>query len=266
MNNLYSRSILLYTKVFAKEIFSRWNSYLIMVGLHGLGFDNYQNEDLSGEKYVLDRFIKGIKKPIIIDVGAHIGDSAILIKSINKTAEIHSFEPNPNTYKILVKNSKKYRFFAYHTALGENKATLAMYDTSVGGSSAFTSIYKNVVESEHHEKSKEFKVKVITLDDFYNKLLKGKNIDLLKIDVEGFEMSVFKGAKKLIASGNVRLIQFEFNIMNRHSRTFFLDFEKFLKNYTLYRLLPNGLIRISSDSILFSEIFLYQNILAIQKK
>jgi hypothetical protein len=142
---------------------------------------------------------------------------------------------------------------------------MTLYDTANGISSPFASLYKSVVESVHHTGANEFKVSVIRLDDFYASKLKGKKIDLLKIDVEGYEMNVMKGAKKLIKSNKVKLIQFEFNIMNRHSRTFFLDFEALLSDYDLYRLLPHGLLQITSDSLLHSEIFLYQNILAMRK-
>jgi FkbM family methyltransferase len=231
-----------------------------------MGINNYQSDYLTGEKYVLEHYLKNISKPLIIDIGAHIGDSAILVKTINSRSRVYSFEPNPSTYMELSRNSRKYRFHAYNFALGDKEGTMTLYDTANGYSSPFASVYKSVVETVHHTKTNKYKIKITTLDKFYENNLTGQSIDLLKIDVEGYEYKVLLGAKKLIGSGKVNLIQFEFNIMNRHSKIFFLDFEKLLKGYTLYRLLPHGLLPINSDSLLYSEIFMFQNILAIRKK
>lgn len=265
-NNLYIWFLKLYTRLFAYPSLFRWNEFLVTVGLHGIGIDNYYDDYFSGEHYVLNKYIKNLNKPVIIDVGAHIGDSAILMKSINPNSKIYSFEPNPSTYIKLYKNAHKYNFYSYNLALGDKEVSASLYDTSNGNSSPFASVYKSVVESVHHTKANEYKIKITTLDKFYRNNLNGQSIDLLKIDVEGYEYKVILGATNTIKNKKVDLIQFEFNIMNRHSRTFFLDFQELLKDYSFYRLLPNGLLAINYDSLLHSEIFMFQNILAIRNK
>lgn len=264
--NLYNSIVKHYTYLFGKTIFSKLNRFIVTLGLHGLGIDNYQNDHISGEKYVIEKFIKQADKPIIIDVGAHYGDSAILAKSLNSSAIIHSFEPNPSTFLLLKKNSKKYNFYAYSYGLGNKNGSIILYDLLSQKNSPYASTYKSIFKSVHHSEVSKYKAKIITLDSFCSSVLNGKTIDLLKIDVEGNEYNVLLGAKKMINSGNVKLIQFEFNIMNRHSRVFFLDFQELLKDYSLYRLLPTGLLPIDADSLLHSEIFMFQNILAIHKK
>ena len=52
--------------------------------------------------------------------------------------------------------------------------------------------------------------------------------------------------------------------MNIVSRAFFRDFRIILKDYDLYRLLPSGVIRLG-DSPVQTELFAYQNIIAIPK-
>lgn len=264
-DSLYVGFLKLYTKLFAHQIFSRWNELLIILGLHGIGIDNYYDNHLSGEYYALFKSIKKVPNPLVIDVGAHIGDSAILAKSINPNAIIYSFEPNPRTYIKLKKNGRQYHFYPYNLALGSRKGSIVLYDTKNEGSSPFATVYKSVLKSVHHTESNKYIVKMTTLDQFYKQKLKTGIIDFLKIDVEGNELQVLQGATKLIKSGKIKIIQFEFNVMNRHSKTFFLDLENILTNYSLYRLLPSGLLPINSGSLLHSEIFLYQNILAIHK-
>ena len=53
-------------------------------------------------------------------------------------------------------------------------------------------------------------LKTITLDTFCEKE-KISKIDILKIDVEGFENNVFKGAKNLIDNNKINCIQMEYN-------------------------------------------------------
>ena len=87
-------------------------------------------------------------------------------------------------------------------------------------------------------------------------------VDFLKIDVEGHELAVLRGAERMLGAGSIRLIQFEFNEMNVVSRTFLRDFRLLLPNYTMYRLLPKGLLPLGEVPVL-TELFAYQNILAV---
>lgn len=265
LESVYLSFLKIYTRIFARKAFYKWNQFLVIIGMHGLGIDNYYDDNLSGERYALVERIKDLKSPLVIDVGAHIGDSAILIRSINPNAQIFSFEPNPKTFKKLRQNSRKYHFYPFNLALGNREGSIVLYDAKNLGSSPFSTVYASILESVHHSAASKYVVKMTTLDKFYETYIKFDNIDFLKIDVEGNEFKVLEGAKKLIKNGKITCIQFEFNVMNRFSRTYFSDLENILKDYSLYRLLPSGMLPINSDSLLHSEIFLFQNILAIHK-
>lgn len=60
------------------------------------------------------------------------------------------------------------------------------------------------------------------------------------------------------------MIVFEFHEMNVVIRAFMKDFQDLLEEYVFFRLLPGGLIKVP-DNPLESEIFAFQNILAIQE-
>jgi len=90
-------------------------------------------------------------------------------------------------------------------------------------------------------------------------------ITLLKIDTEGHELEVLKGAQSLLSKGAIDLIQIEFNEMNIVSRVFFRDNQKLLVGYKAYRLLPTGAIPIGK-SPLKSELFAFQNIVFVHER
>jgi hypothetical protein len=88
-------------------------------------------------------------------------------------------------------------------------------------------------------------------------------IDLLKLDVEGLELAVLRGAGELLTNGAIRNIQFEFGGCNIDSRTFFRDFWELLgPHYKIHRIVNDGLAAIERyDERL--EQFLTTNFLAI---
>jgi hypothetical protein len=89
-------------------------------------------------------------------------------------------------------------------------------------------------------------------------------IDLLKIDTEGCELQVLKGASEMLSGGRVKVIQFEFGECNVFSRVFLRDFYEVLPGFRMYRLDSNGLIPLPSYEST-NEIFRFQNIIAISK-
>jgi len=91
-----------------------------------------------------------------------------------------------------------------------------------------------------------------------------ENIDFLKMDVEGHELSVLKGAVSLLLTDSIKVIQFEFNLHNVYAHVFLRDFYLVLHNFEFYRLSQNGLIALGGYST-FNEIFVLQNIVAIRK-
>jgi hypothetical protein len=89
-----------------------------------------------------------------------------------------------------------------------------------------------------------------------------ERIDFLKIDTEGHELEVLRGAKRLISAGAIGLLQIEFNEMNVVSRVFMRDILTLLPGYRVYRLLPSDLIDIPKMP-LKSELFGFQNLIFI---
>lgn len=250
-----------YRVIFARSIFYKLNKLLYSLSLKGLGVLNFESDLVSGEDWFINRYVANVDKGIILDVGANVGNYSIKIRRSNSSVEIFCFEPHPLNFEKLQYNTAQSNMNHFNVGVGSVAGKLTLYDYANNDGSSHASLYKEVIEEIHKQKSVEHEVEVITLDEFAKKY--GiKEVHLLKIDTEGHELAVLKGFEGLIRAGKVNLIHFEFNEMNVASRVFFKDFWDFLPNYDFYRMLPDGLVPIKNYSPVFCEIFAYQNIVA----
>lgn len=237
-----------------------------MLSLRGLGILNYENAKLSGETHFLEIFFEKYKKDIVVfDVGANIGNYSRMIRELSKEAKVLAFEPHPETYRDLEKNAKQYNFTAYNLGCGEKEGKFKLHDHAELGSTSHATFLQNVIESIHGGISVENEAMMVTLDQFLLRNPDIKKIALLKIDAEGCDFMVLKGAERIICEKMVDVIQFEFNDINVISRVFMKDFYDFLIDYNFYRLLPDGLIKLGKYDTKIYEIFAFQNIVAIRK-
>lgn len=127
--------------------------------------------------------------PVIVDVGANIGQFCLAAKLFYPTATVYSFEPDPESYAQLVANTN--RLDSVHTfniGIGSTQGMLTFHQHSLSVMSSFTP-----KPGWHYDR--EVDLPLERLDD----VLTGVDwIDLLKIDVEGFEYQVLAGAESVL--------------------------------------------------------------------
>jgi FkbM family methyltransferase len=258
--------IWLYRKIFARTFFTKINKALFHLSLRGLGIKNHENYKVSGEIYFIKHILSKVIKtdlPLFFDVGANIGCYSDMLLDSFANASIHAFEPHPQNYSSLKKRLPSNRIKAHNIALGNIRGQMILYDIIDYDGSAYASLHKDVITEINRKDFVSLEVEVDTLDNFAEK--EGISyIDFLKIDTEGHELAVLQGALNLLDRKSIGCIHFEFNEMNVISRTFFRDIRKVLHDYNFYRLLPRGLLPLDDD-ILTTEIFAYQNIIALPK-
>ncbi|MGM5025786.1 FkbM family methyltransferase [Tardiphaga sp. 862_B3_N4_1] len=233
-------------------------------GLHAVGVLNYQNDIVSGERRFLTNYISQFPNAVILDVGANAGQYAELVRELGPKTVIHSFEPHPKSFAKLSDLRDRLDVNVHAMALGDIQSEIEFFDYADDAGSQHASVYRDVIEVVHARPAASVKVRCETLDVIAPQL--GiKHIGLLKIDTEGHDYSVLKGACGLLDAGLIDVIQFEFNEMNVISRVFMKDFFALLPGYRIYRLLSNGVIEFQTYDPTFMEVFAYQNIICIRR-
>tara|TARA_B100001248_G_C27374270_1_gene453332 strand:- start:402 stop:1082 length:681 start_codon:yes stop_codon:yes gene_type:complete len=154
---------------------------------------------------------------LIFDVGAHKGQTSSHFCKLFPQSFIHAFEPSPYLFTEINKNLSKIKNIRCHNiALGEadGEAFLTRPDSDLCG---------QVVNTQEKNSSS---ISVRRLDGFC--IVENISaIDLLKIDVEGNELSVLKGASGMIEKNAIRAIFLEcdFNKEDKQHSYFFDIFD-----------------------------------------
>src|SRR3954453_8113228 len=136
---------------------------------------------------------------LFVDVGANVG--LYTIWSIEAGAEVIALEPSRIARERLTSNLKLNGYDAeiVPAAVGESEGTLRLTSRLDNQNHLVLSPDSDELESEE--------VPVVTLDG----LIGDRTVDGLKVDVEGAELLVMKGAERLLAEQRIKLIQLEWN-------------------------------------------------------
>jgi len=191
--------------------------------------------------------------PIFLDVGANIGLVSLSIASRCPTAKIYAFEPGESQQKFLEKNVLSNgladRIVVNCFAAGEKdgKAQFSSHHPDFGSNDGFFDTHR----AGRSFSTKTVEVEVKKLDTWWNE--KGRpQVDVIKIDTEGAELLVLRGASRLIERCHPVLF-LEISPLNLkvYPYTHF-DILKFLENnsYSLYTLGDQPISRNNFDSIL----------------
>ena len=251
-------------EVLAKENLQGINGVLFDIALHALGILNWENDNISGEYSFLNNVFKNIKDldVVFFDIGANKGSYSSLVRSIYKNARIYAFEPNKAAYNTLKTVGKRGNIFCFNIGMSNTAGNGVLYDRAGSSGSVHASLYSKVISEIHHVGIEQTNIKLTTIDSFMEQA-SIDHIHLLKIDTEGHELEVLRGAQLALKNKKISVIQFEFNEMNVVSRVFMKDFFDLLPGYSFFRLLPDGMAPLGKYSPVRHEIFAFQNIVAL---
>lgn len=144
----------------------------------------------------------------VMDIGANIGIITVLLsKLVGEKGKVHAFEPNLKlcrSLKITIDHNKISNVCLHQIALGSEKSLLSLripqYNAGAG------SFIRN--STSNNCETIEVLVRPLSQIVFEENI---KKIRLIKIDVEGFEAEVLKGADKMLSTIRPEVILFELN-------------------------------------------------------
>lgn len=228
--------------------------------------------ETSGEAWALEHLVRAAcdpaRAPVVFDVGANVGDYTRLVLDHLPEAVVFAFEPAKAVYDTLTGRlaSESARVKAFNFGFSDTAGTVDLHAYAVDGNevSLLASIdVRRQTQAVDVTRRGSERVRMETLDAFCD-AESVERIDLLKIDVEGHELSVLRGARRMLAEGRVAIIQFEFGPANISSRTYFYDLWSLLADdYRIYRIVPRGVAPIDFYGE-HLEIFLTTNYLAVR--
>ena len=212
--------------------------------------EGYENNTFctDGEELILKSFLKPGDR--VFDVGANNGDWALLALNIHSDIRLNCFEPVPIHFQQLAlkltsfcaKNISPFRRELNMLAISDHQGKGEMFFIDDIFDQGCSLIYRSGYPS--HKQITQ--VELDTLDHFCGTHEISK-IDFLKIDVEGSELNVLKGANHLLSNHQIIALQFEYGGTYPDAGITLKEVMRMLTSagYSIFRLCARGLIHIS---------------------
>ena len=214
----------------------------------------------QGEERFLRSVAGQLQGGVLLDVGANCGDYARFLARLAPNAEIHAFEPHPRTAARL-RAACPPGIRVVEQALSDTPGTARLHDFADADGSTQASLSQDAVRL-FSDDTQAFDVAVTTLDAYLD--TKGiTEVAFLKVDTEGLDLAVLRGAHRAIEARRIQLIQFEFIPANVATGATMRAFYEALPGYDLARICVNGaLLPLGAYDVKRCEIYVTQNLVA----
>ena len=157
------------------------------------------------------------KLACIFDVGAHVGATSKEMLSYFSGAKVHAFEPHAASFKRLATEIVNPRFLAHQLALSDKAGSQIFYE--YGDESTVNSLVPTAQYAIKNKAAARETIVAASTIDLFCKEHQIDHISLLKIDTEGNDLKVLKGAQDCLSRGAVDFVYFEFNDFAERSGT-----------------------------------------------
>lgn len=153
-----------------------------------------------GERQLLKRILS--EGAVVVDAGANIGIySQFLSRCVGPTGVVHSFEPSPENFKRLQSATRK---------LANVRLSQAAVGECSGRSKLYVSDKLNVdhrTYTSEGDSRRAVPIDIIALDDYFRP---GQGVDLIKMDIQGYELHALRGANRVLADNPSAKLLLEF--------------------------------------------------------
>ncbi len=162
----------------------------------------------------------------LVDIGANFGWYTCLFSILGNDNKVYSVEPSPDNISFLkenIKNNNLKNVSLFECALGDKRSTQPLYLANPKNPGA----HSLIKDTPQQNLNTEFlQVEVNTLDNLFKDL---EVIDLMKIDIEGYELIALQGGKNILKKVKNLLIEFSPHLWEKPYKDS-LSFFKILEN------------------------------------
>jgi len=211
--------------------------------------------------FELARTMISADQPIVFDIGANVGQTLCEFRKLFPSADIHSFEPFPEAFqeleKVVAANPPAH---CHRIALSDRNGTATF---NVNASSQTNSLLPTAGEANRSwghgmaDTMSAITVPTMTLDSFCSEN-HIERIDLLKIDAQGAEYDILRGAHRMLESHAIGVTVFELLIVptyenQRRACEYFTLLDSYGYEFRgFFRPLYGGIGQIAQSDVLFA--------------
>lgn len=175
--------------------------------LYCLARGEVQNDPRVNGEYWLLKLILGrsSRNVMLLDVGCNKGNwtaEALRLAMPGAAVQVHAFEPSAATREMLTRRLGAEESVKIHSyALSDSDGESLFYSSAEGaGTNSLSACSGDRAE----------RVEIKTIDNFLSS--EGiESVSMVKIDTEGFDLLVIKGAERMLVEGRCEVVQFEYN-------------------------------------------------------
>jgi FkbM family methyltransferase len=164
--------------------------------LYNFTYTRFKNKNDRYEIELLRQLIK--PRFHVLDIGANIGFYAKIISGlVGEEGRVYCFEPDSTNYRYLLKNIKGIQNVKpFHLAVSDKDEILKVYKSKL------LNVDHRTYPVNNYDMVEE--INAVSIDGMLGKEI--EKIDLIKIDIQGFELTAFKGMQKLLSSQNILIL------------------------------------------------------------
>lgn len=169
--------------------------------VNGSSIMNRVKTDVIFEEKLCQNLVNSIKDSngVFMDIGSNIGLISLYVKSKLPNTKIYAFEPGNSQFDLFTKTISTNiisNIQLYNLALGDkdDKVNFYVHDNS-------ESALDGLIDTKRRGKTKSIEVKMMKLDTWWNENNR-ERVSVMKIDTEGSELLVLRGAKEMIRECN----------------------------------------------------------------
>ncbi len=147
---------------------------------------------------------------VIYDIGAHLGTWSQLAKAVVPTARIHAFEPlavHREGFRAATKDVPDIHL--HEVALGAQAGAVAMQVTNLSDASSLLEVAGPSREMFGVTREREEEVRMVRLDDYVSQTHIARP-DLMKLDVQGYEIEVLRGGEACLRQCRFVILEVSF--------------------------------------------------------